>query len=89
MAYDKKLHFAAGLLIAISVGFFITPLYGIAAAIFAGFMKEARDWCCYRGFDWKEHGCDLVRRIRWTHYCDDAANLEGGIKCYKKSGQTS
>jgi len=54
MAYDKKLHFAAGLLIAISVGFFNAPLYGIAAAIFAGFMKEARNWCCYLGFDWKD-----------------------------------
>lgn len=54
MAYDKKLHFAAGLLIAISVGFLITPLYGMAAALFAGLMKEVRDWCCYKGFDWKD-----------------------------------
>ena len=54
MAYDKKLHFAAGLLIAISVGFFNAPLYGIAAAIFAGMLKECRDWGCYRGFDWRD-----------------------------------
>lgn len=54
MALDKQLHFAAGLLITISVGFFIAPLYGIAAAIFAGFMKDARDWGCYRGFDLKD-----------------------------------
>ena len=54
MALDKQLHFAAGLLITISVGFFIAPLYGIAAAIFAGFMKEGWGWCCYRGFDWKD-----------------------------------
>ena len=54
MALDKKLHFAAGLLIAISVGFLFTPLYGMAAAIFAGLMKELRDWGCYRGFDWKD-----------------------------------
>ncbi|MBR1589531.1 MAG: hypothetical protein IJ657_00405 [Acidaminococcaceae bacterium] len=48
------MHFAAGLLIAISAGFLITPLYGIAAAMFAGLMKEVRDWGCYRGFDWKD-----------------------------------
>ena len=54
MAYDKKLHFAAGLLIAISVGFLFTPLYGMAAAMFAGLMKEVRDWGCYKGFDWKD-----------------------------------
>ena len=54
MALDKQLHFAAGLLITISVGFFVAPLYGIAAAIFAGFMKDGRDWCCYRGFDWRD-----------------------------------
>lgn len=54
MALDKQLHFAVGLLIAMSVGFFIVPGYGFAAAVFAGFMKEMRDWCCYRGFDWRD-----------------------------------
>ncbi len=55
MAYDKKLHFAAGLLIAVIVGFILhQPGYGLAAAVFAGAMKEVRDWGCYRGFDWKD-----------------------------------
>ena len=54
MAFDKKLHFAAGLLIAISVGFLFVPGYGFAAAVFAGLMKELRDWGCYKGFDWKD-----------------------------------
>lgn len=43
MVLDKKLHFAAGLLIAISVGFLIAPVYGLAASVFAGVMKELRD----------------------------------------------
>ena len=52
MAYDKKLHFAAGLIISVCVGFVLhEPLYGLAAAVFAGVMKEVRDWCVYRGFD--------------------------------------
>ena len=54
MAYDKKLHLAAGLLIAISVGFLIKPVCGLATAVFAGFMKEWRDWYCYQGFDWHD-----------------------------------
>lgn len=54
MALDKKLHFAAGLLIAMSVGFLIAPVYGLAATVFAGLMKELRDWCCYKGFDPKD-----------------------------------
>lgn len=54
MALDKKLHFAAGLLIAISVGFFIAPVYGLAASVFAGVMKELRDWGCYQGIDWRD-----------------------------------
>ena len=55
MAYDKKLHFAAGLIISVCVGFALhEPLYGLAAAVFAGFMKEVRDWGCYQGFDLKD-----------------------------------
>ena len=54
MAYDKKLHFAAGLLIAILAGYFIAPVWGLAAAVFAGFMKEVRDWGCYQGLDLKD-----------------------------------
>ena len=54
MALDKKLHFAAGLLIAISAGFLIAPVCGLAASVFAGVMKELRDWGCYQGFDWRD-----------------------------------
>ena len=54
MALDKKLHLAAGLLIAILAGYFIAPVWGLAAAVFAGFMKEVRDWGCYQGFDLKD-----------------------------------
>lgn len=54
MALDKKLHLAAGLLISILAGYFIAPVWGLAAAVFAGFMKEVRDWGCYQGFDLKD-----------------------------------
>ena len=54
MALDKKLHLAAGLLIAILAGYFIAPVWGLAAAVFAGFVKEVRDWGCYQGFDLKD-----------------------------------
>lgn len=75
MAYDKKLHLAAGLLVAILAGYFISPSYGLAAAVFAGLMKEVRDWGCYRGFDWKDMvatwlggllGTILMEAARWT-----------------------
>ena len=52
MAYDKKLHFAAGLLISVLVGYGLhNPGLGLAVAVFAGVMKEVRDWCICRGFD--------------------------------------
>ena len=52
MAYDKRLHFAAGLLISVIAGFALrSPMYGLAAAMVAGVVKELRDWCVYRGFD--------------------------------------
>ena len=54
MAVDKQLHFAAGLLIAIAVGYTISPEWGFCAAVFAGLMKELRDWGCYQGFDAKD-----------------------------------
>lgn len=55
MAYDKKLHFAAGVIISVCVGLILHhPLYGLSAAAFAGIMKEVRDWCVYRGFDEKD-----------------------------------
>lgn len=55
MTYDKKLHLAAGFLISLLVGYILhNPLYGFAMAVFAGFMKEFRDWCIYQGFDYKD-----------------------------------
>lgn len=55
MAYDKKLHLAAGFLIALLVGYILhCPLYGFAMAVFAGVMKEIRDWCVYKGPDWRD-----------------------------------
>ena len=50
----SKMHFAAGLLVAILAGFVFCPEYGFGAALFAGFMKEWRDWGCYQGFDWRD-----------------------------------
>ena len=54
MAYDKRLHFAAGLLVAIAVGLACAPVYGLVAAFVAGVLKEARDWFTYRDFDEKD-----------------------------------
>ncbi len=53
--YDKILHFLAGFSVATLV-YAITEnsLYGLYAAVFAGLMKEVRDWGCYRGFDWRD-----------------------------------
>ncbi len=50
--YDKILHFMAGFSIATFIyGVTENSLYGLYAALFAGMMKEVRDWCCYKGFD--------------------------------------
>lgn len=55
MALDKKLHFAAGFIISVGVGYVLhEPLYGLSAAAVAGVLKELRDWCVYRGFDEKD-----------------------------------
>ena len=54
MAQDKKLHFGAGVVIAVLVGAVLhEPLYGLTAAIVAGMLKECRDWCSYKSFDEK------------------------------------
>ena len=55
--YDKKLHFLAGLLIAILAGLVFTPAAGLVAAMVAGVLKEIRDWYVYRGSDWKDMVC--------------------------------
>ena len=51
MPYDKKLHAAAGFIIALAGGCLFFPLAGLAFATAAGFFKEVRDWVVYRGFD--------------------------------------
>ena len=55
--YDKKLHFGAGLLIAILAGFAYVPAFGLWLAVAAGVMKEIRDWCIYKAPDWKDMVC--------------------------------
>jgi len=47
LAYDKKLHFGAGLLIAILAGLLFNSLYGLALAIVAGIGKEIYDYFDY------------------------------------------
>lgn len=52
MPIDKRLHFASGLLISVIAGLALrSPMYGLAASMVAGVVKEARDWCVYRGFN--------------------------------------
>ena len=41
--YDKKLHFIAGLVIALLVGIILSPIEGIGVAIAAGMFKECYD----------------------------------------------
>ena len=50
----SKMHFAAGLLIAISAGFLISPAAGLALAMLGGVVKEWWDWLGYNGPDWKD-----------------------------------
>ncbi len=43
LARDKQLHFFVGLVISIVFSYFLTPYFGIAAAIAAGIGKEVYD----------------------------------------------
>ena len=52
--YDKKLHFLAGLLIALLIGLIIDPITGAYLAVAAGIAKEIYDLCDYGVFDWKD-----------------------------------
>ena len=55
MAYDKKLHFGAGVLIAVVVGAVLhKPEFGLVAALVAGVLKECWDWHSYGDFDEKD-----------------------------------
>lgn len=54
MAYDKKLHFTAGLIIAIACGFMFNAYYALLAAFCAGIAKEIYDLYDYGKFDWRD-----------------------------------
>ncbi len=54
MAYDKKLHFVAGLLSAMPAGYFAAPVYGLTTAMLAGICKELMGWFSYGSFDWRD-----------------------------------
>jgi len=43
IAQDKKDHFTAGFLIAVTVGYFFNPIWGALAAFVAGWVKEKLD----------------------------------------------
>ena len=43
MTLDKQAHFFAGAAIAASVALYLDPLYGLAAGIIAGVLKEVYD----------------------------------------------
>lgn len=47
----KKLHFIAGMLIALIMGFLIDPITGLGFAIAAGIAKECYDDYSYGVFD--------------------------------------
>lgn len=51
MAYDKKLHFGAGLLISVAGGYFFMPVVGLGLACAAGILKELWDLHGYGEFD--------------------------------------
>ena len=51
IAKDKILHFIAGLLITLSVGFITSIEYGVLAGVMAGVLKEIYDEIIYGGFD--------------------------------------
>ena len=49
--YDKKLHFIAGLLIALAVSITINPTCGLITSAVAGVAKEVKDYLDYGGPD--------------------------------------
>ena len=55
IAYDKKLHFLAGLLIAFTVSYIMNDVrIGMLAATLAGLGKEIVDEGRYGGFDYQD-----------------------------------
>lgn len=51
---DKILHFAAGLIIAVAVGWIVAPMAGLLAGMAAGVLKEVRDELAYGGSDLRD-----------------------------------
>ena len=51
LPYDKKLHFSAGLGIALLVGILFGPILGLQIGIIIGIVKEIYDWHDYGLFD--------------------------------------
>ena len=51
---DKTPHFAAGLGIALVVGWLVSPMAGLLAGMFAGVVKEIRDEWAYGGSDMRD-----------------------------------
>lgn len=51
---DKALHFAAGLGIALVVGWLVSPLAGLTAGMAAGVVKEICDEIAYGGADLRD-----------------------------------
>lgn len=51
---DKALHFAAGLGIALAVGWLLSPMAGLLAGMAAGVLKEIRDEWAYGGADLRD-----------------------------------
>lgn len=74
MATDKKLHFAAGLIIALACGFFLSPLNCLVVSVSAGIAKELYDLYDYGEFDWNDMivtwlggllGCLIMEAAAW------------------------
>jgi uncharacterized protein involved in cysteine biosynthesis len=55
---DKIYHFIAGMVIAIGVGYLVTPIIGLIVGIFVAFAKEVYDY-----FEPKKHTCDGLDAI--------------------------
>jgi len=52
IAYDKKLHFFAGVIVCMVVALiFKNPMFGLIASVTAGIAKEFYDWCDYGKLD--------------------------------------
>ena len=75
MPFDKKLHFAAGFLIALFFGAVFIPIAGFVLAFIAGISKELLDDVRYSGYDWKDMavtwagglaGYIIMEVLQWT-----------------------